>query len=70
MPLGLHIAAATLLVHVTEATHLISWCVFFQVLDGQEAVPRLLKFRNGHSAPPVVVRHYADVSGWLCGWWQ
>jgi hypothetical protein len=38
-----------------------------QVLDGQEAVPRLLKFRSGHSAPPVVVRHYADVSGDVFG---
>ncbi|KAF8055387.1 WDR36 [Scenedesmus sp. PABB004] len=30
------------------------------VLDGPEAVPRLLKFRSGHSAPPTVVRHYAE----------
>jgi hypothetical protein len=32
-----------------------------QVLEGTEAVPRLLKFRSGHSAPPAVVRHYAEV---------
>lgn len=28
------------------------------VLDGQEAAPRLLRFRSGHSAPPTVVAHY------------
>jgi U3 small nucleolar RNA-associated protein 21 len=27
-------------------------------LDGREAVPRLLRFRGGHAAPPTVVAHY------------
>ena len=33
------------------------------LMEGQEAVPRLLKFRCGHSAPPTVVAHYAEVRG-------
>ncbi|GBF88408.1 hypothetical protein Rsub_01120 [Raphidocelis subcapitata] len=30
------------------------------VFDGHDAVPRLLRFRSGHAAPPSVVAHYAE----------
>lgn len=37
------------------------------VLDGTDGQPRLLRFRNGHSAPPTIVRHYADSTRLLSG---
>lgn len=30
------------------------------VFDSPEAVPRLLKFRGGHHAPPSVIRYYGE----------
>jgi U3 small nucleolar RNA-associated protein 21 len=30
------------------------------VFDGHDAVPRLLRFRSGHAAPPSMVAHYAE----------
>ncbi|WIA38106.1 hypothetical protein OEZ86_001468 [Tetradesmus obliquus] len=54
--LGLHFfAGEPLLMSSAGDNSIKQW-----VLDGTDAVPRLLKFRSGHSAPPAVVRHYAE----------
>ncbi|KAF6265106.1 WD40 repeat-like protein [Scenedesmus sp. NREL 46B-D3] len=54
--LGLHFfAGEPLLMSSAGDNSIKQW-----VLDGADAVPRLLKFRSGHSAPPAVVRHYAE----------
>ncbi len=37
------------------------------IFDGTDGQPRLLRFRNGHSSPPTIVRHYADSTRLLSG---
>ena len=37
------------------------------IFDGTDGQPRLLRYRNGHSAPPTIVRHYADSTRLLSG---
>lgn len=37
------------------------------IFDGTDGQPRLLRFRNGHSAPPTIVRHYSDSTRLLSG---
>lgn len=55
--LTLHFFAGEPLLMSSAADNSIKQWVF----DGQDAQPRLLKFRSGHSAPPSVVQHYAEV---------
>lgn len=37
------------------------------IFDGTDGQPRLLRYRSGHSAPPTIVRHYADSTKLLSG---
>ena len=37
------------------------------IFDGPDGMPRLLRFRSGHAAPPTIVRHYADSKKLLSG---
>lgn len=37
------------------------------IFDGPDGVPRLLRFRSGHAAPPTLVRHYGVGKNLLSG---